>query len=405
MLCDMDDDIVCSLTAIWEEVLHTRPIGPKDDFFDLGGDSLAALQLLDRVRAMFRRDLPMTALLSATTPERLARAIRGVSATAPRPAVVPLSGGDEGLPFFCMPGSGGSVFNFRALAQRLEDAPPFYGVQFHGTGRQAGIPHTIEAIANHLAQEVQDAYPRGPYLLGGYSFGGRVAFEMARCLHSAGWPVALLVLIDTWGPGFPRILSPVHRLALHAREFQRLGSKAKLRYALDRASALARRWHHPTHSHSEGPKGPKEPGADESASAVAARVREANAQATRLYRPRPFSGRLTLLRAERQPQWLGADSRDPHLGWGALAMDGIEVHPIPGDHLDLFDERNIEGLAHALNACLRSARYGLPTPSPSGSHKTLPPVNTVSPIAHLARPRTSGVGPEKGAELVISNHT
>jgi thioesterase domain-containing protein len=72
---------------------------------------------------------------------------------------------------------------------------------------------------------------------------------------------------------------------------------------------------------------------------------------------------MTLLRAERQPQWFGSDSRDPHLGWGPFALNGVEVCPIPGDHLDLFDERNIGGLAQALGACLGTARRRGPRPA------------------------------------------
>src|SRR5262249_31900708 len=156
------------------------PIGARDDFFDLGGDSLAALRMLDRVREVLRRDLPMTALLEAPTPAKLAEVIGRAQGTASRPALVPLSRAGAGPPFFCMPGAGGSVFSFRTLARLVGDERPFYGLQFHGTGPQSGVPHRIEDIGEYLAREVVEFWPEGPYLLGGYSFGGRVAYEIAQ---------------------------------------------------------------------------------------------------------------------------------------------------------------------------------------------------------------------------------
>jgi thioesterase domain-containing protein len=346
-----DDDLVSWLAGIWEEALDVRPIGPGDDFFDLGGDSLAALQILDRLRAALRRDLPMTTLLQRPTPARLAEVLRGVGATVPRPAVVPLSVGGAGPPFFCMPGAGGSVFRLRALAHLVGGDRPFYGLQFHGTGPQAGIPHRIEAIADHLAGEVRAAHPEGPYLLGGYSFGGRVAYEMAQRLRADGLRVALLCIFDTWGPGFPRALPAGRRLTLHLRCLLGRGPRAGARHALSVArnvAAVSRRLF-------AAPRTNEGDGEDELPSDATARLLEANLRASRAYVPRPYPGPMTLFRASEHPHWFGFDFRDPLQGWGRSARGELEVHPVPGDHWTLFDEPNVRVLAAELAACLRGA--------------------------------------------------
>jgi thioesterase domain-containing protein/acyl carrier protein len=356
-----DDDLVSAVVKIWEEALETKPISSGDDFFDLGGDSLVALRVLDQVRERFGRDLPMTALLSASTPELLAEALLEAGVTASRRALVELSSG-EGPPFFCMPGAGGSVFDYRKLALRLGGRLPFYGLQFHGTGRQSTIPHTVEDIAAHLAREVVNFYPQGPYLLGGYSFGGRVAYEMARRLKAEGRRVDLLALIDTWGAGFPGIASPHRRLVLHAREFLKRAPRARVEYLVQRASALAGRLGCHAREESEGTAASS---GGESPSAFMARIREANGRASRRYRPRPYQGRITLLRAEVRPSWVGADFSDPYLGWGSLALGGVEVHSVPGDHLSLFEGPNIGRMATVLTSCLRSAVSRVESMAPS----------------------------------------
>src|SRR4029077_8113983 len=109
-------------------------------------------------------------------------------------------GVDPLIPFFCVHGSGGNVLNFRDLSQAMGRSQPFYGLQSRGIDGVSRPHHSIEEMAAAYVTEVREVQPEGPYLLGGYSGGGVVAFEMAHQLTAAGEAVALLVMFDTFPP-------------------------------------------------------------------------------------------------------------------------------------------------------------------------------------------------------------
>jgi thioesterase domain-containing protein len=182
------------------------------------------------------------------------------------------------------------------------------------------------------------------YHLGGYSFGGRVAFEMARQVRARGDGVRLLALFDTYGPGFPGILPLHRRLREHVVTLLRLGGRERRDYLAARLHRVAARCDRVVSRLTPGVRFlvPTPLRADFD------RHRAASAR----YRPGVYPGRLTLLRAREQPRALGADYGDPALGWGCLAAGGVAVHEVPGTHLTLFDDENVGDLAGAVRGCL-----------------------------------------------------
>ena len=116
-------------------------------------------------------------------------------------SLVTIQRGNENLiPFFCIHGSGGNVLNFRDLSQAMGRSQPFYGLQSRGIDGVSRPHHSIEEMANAYLAEIREVQPEGPYMLGGYSGGGLVAFEMAHQLTAAGETVALVVMFDTFPP-------------------------------------------------------------------------------------------------------------------------------------------------------------------------------------------------------------
>ncbi|HEU5382973.1 MAG TPA: alpha/beta fold hydrolase, partial [Ktedonobacteraceae bacterium] len=198
------------LIGIWEELLNIHPIGIRDNFFDLGGHSLLAAQLINRIELVFSKKIPLAAFYSDPTIERLAHLLEQQEMNQEMP-VVPVQVGGSRRPFFYLHGDliGGAWYCF-PLARRLGPEQPFYSIQpYQFDGKQA--PPTFEAMAADHLQSLQAIQPEGPYLLGGFCFGGLLAYEMARQLQVQGQQVDLLVLINPTSPAplFDKLLRSI----------------------------------------------------------------------------------------------------------------------------------------------------------------------------------------------------
>ncbi|AYG64416.1 amino acid adenylation domain-containing protein [Rhizobium jaguaris] len=189
------------LARIWSEELDVEDLSIHDDFFEIGGDSLQAVQLVLSVNNAFGVDLPVQVLFEDSTIADLARRL---DANGPRHTVsraVTLKNG-SGKPIFCWPGLGGYPMNLRHLANALNTARPFIGVQALGVNAGENICHSIHEMSLRDTLMMREMQPKGPYTLWGYSFGARVAYETAWYLEQAGEEVAELILI---APGSPRL--------------------------------------------------------------------------------------------------------------------------------------------------------------------------------------------------------
>jgi amino acid adenylation domain-containing protein len=337
--------IEAQLVQIWERVLDFRPIGVRDDFFNLGGDSLAAADLFAEIEAIYGKGLPASTLLRAPTIEQVARLLE--KGEGEYSSLVPIQAAGPNPPFFCVHGIGGDVISFRDLAAHLGDDQPFYGLRA-GAGDASG--HSVEAIAAHYINEMQRLQPEGPYFLGGYSFGGTIAFEMARQIVAQGKTVGLLALFDTYGPGYPKLLPVSKRLLIHWRAFRRAELSEKFSYLRERVSINAirvnksiRRFSYRYRMTARGasPEG------------MARNLMAAHQHALWSYVPKPYYGKVDLFRALNQKEiW----HHDLLLGWDGLAVGGIQVHNIPGDHTSLVREPDVYILAERLSECLSKAR-------------------------------------------------
>jgi amino acid adenylation domain-containing protein len=202
------DAVESRLVQIWESVLGIRPIGITDNYFELGGHSLVAVRLMKRIEEAFGKTLPIATLLQAPTIEQLAALLRQKGGVPAWSCLVPIQTAGSKPPFFCIHGANGAVVRFHSLSKYLGADQPFYGLQ--ASGLEAGQPcHTrAEDMASGYLQQIRKVQPEGPYLLGGYSFGGAIAYEMARQLAVQGQEHTTVVLFDTNFPGRARAGSP-----------------------------------------------------------------------------------------------------------------------------------------------------------------------------------------------------
>lgn len=194
------DNVEWQLAHIWEQLFDIRPIGATDDFFDLGGHSLLAVHLMDEIAGRFGQRLAPATLFEAPTIERLAGILRGGARADTDSPLVPIQPKGSRIPFFCVHPAPGTVFCYVEMARHLGLDQPFYGLQSFGVNGRGANHVRIEAMATDYVRAIRNVQPTGPYILGGHSSGGVIAYEMAQMLKKEGEKVALVVVIDSPAP-------------------------------------------------------------------------------------------------------------------------------------------------------------------------------------------------------------
>lgn len=196
------------LIQIWEELLDVRPIGIRDNFFYIGGHSLLAARLIERIGQAFGMELSLATLFARPTIEQLAQALQVGARQHSLTSLVAVQAGGSRRPFFYLHGAWESdAFYCFHLAHHLGPDQPFYALApyaFDGLE----VPSTIEEMAAAHIRLVRSVQPQGPYLLGGFCNGGLVAYEMARQLQAQGQSVDHLVLVE---PAYPPFLHALAR--------------------------------------------------------------------------------------------------------------------------------------------------------------------------------------------------
>ncbi len=196
------------LVQIWEELLELGPIGIRDNFFHVGGHSLLAAQMIDRIERVCGTRLQLSTLFAKPTVEQLAEALHeGEQPGRAQPLPVQVHGSRR--PFFFLHGdwTGGAFYCF-ALARACGPEQPFYVLEPYTVSPQEGAP-ALETIAGAHIEAIRGVQPRGPYRLGGFCNGGLLAYEMARQLEAEGEQVEFLGLINPSQPGQFSVLEVV----------------------------------------------------------------------------------------------------------------------------------------------------------------------------------------------------
>ena len=388
------DTIERDLAAIWKEMLGVQQVSIDDDFFQLGGQSLIAMRLFNRIRKEHGVELPLSVLFQAPTiaaTAALLREAKGLPAidpsadaveasmqesdgelapaactsataehvagefplaaeapsssvsTVPR-SLVEITRGGNRPPLFCVHGAGGNVLNFRDLSWGLHHDQPFFALQARGVDGTTSPHHSIEEMARAYVEEIRALRPRGPYLLAGYSGGGVVAFEMAQQLKALGEEVPLLVFFDTYHPQMPiRAVTLSRKLMLLRKE----GFAYVKERALDRvARARAVRERIQIKLCVLGGRPVPHALRDR-------HLTESFGRASRRYRPQPWQGKAILFRAESVPFVFSGGG--PYYGWDSFVLGGLKTVMIPGNHDTLLLGANAKVLMGPLNAALDQA--------------------------------------------------
>ncbi|HEV8340935.1 MAG TPA: alpha/beta fold hydrolase, partial [Candidatus Binatia bacterium] len=345
------DDLELQLTQIWEQVLGVRPIGVRDNFFELGGHSLLAARLFASIENRLGKKLPLSTVFQGATVEHLAGILRQDAKPAPPSSLVAMQPGGSKRPLFLVHPAGGHVFPYVHLARYLGPDQPCYGLQARGLEEGEEPQTRIEDMATDYIKALRTVQPKGPYLLGGWSMGGLVAFEMAQQLHAQGEGVDLLALLDA------RITPPDEKFP--EADFDAMLLADFVRYfglSLDLANSLSQlpRDEVLTHVLELAQRaGLVPPDVEVSQAHRFVELLKSDFQATRNYELHLYPGRVTLFKASEE---LEGTSPDPTLGWSAWAVEEVEVHVVPGNHANMVYQPHVEVLAEKLRDCLNHAQ-------------------------------------------------
>jgi amino acid adenylation domain-containing protein len=345
------DALELELVRIWEEVLGVHPVGIHDNFFELGGHSLLAVRLIGQIEKRLGLQVPLSALFQGGTVERLAGLLREQNVGIAPTSLVRIQEGKEGkLPFFCVHAVGGNVLSYFELARALGRDQPFYGLQARGLNEGEDPLESIEEMAALYIREMRTIQPEGPYRLGGWSFGGVVAFEMAQQLRAAGQEVELLVLLDSSAPMeiSPEEVKESSVQALFVSEVAEQLGLQKSDFTLPEAEMTADAVLEQLLERAET-SGVLPPGVGMAELRRLYRVYRANFTASHRYVALPYEGRTVLFRAEEN---LTRYQYDPTARWTEIISSGFRVYDVPGDHYSLLRAPHLQRVAEQLKACL-----------------------------------------------------
>ncbi len=363
------------LALIWAKVLHidADQISMTDNFFALGGHSLLAMQIFSRIESTFAKHLSVAVLLKCPTISQLAETIQADGLADEWSTIVIIESGNVSPkgktlhPFFCVHGFGGGVLGYASLASHLGKFQPFIGLQAAGLDGKLAPDTDIDQMATRYIKAIRSVQPHGPYYLGGYCYGAYVAYEMACQLETQGEQVALVAIIEGYAPDNTqsnsslshrrRLANIWHNVPFWYREYLQLGLggiQGRIRIkARSVAKTTLRHMGVPmqpdiqdfiNHDPAQIPQTQRE-------------IIETHIRALSSYIPKPYSGCITLFRAEHQTisqAVFGND--DPELGWGGLVSGGVDVRICKGSHSNLHMEPYVASLAEHLKEALENCQ-------------------------------------------------
>ncbi|MEO5803224.1 MAG: alpha/beta fold hydrolase, partial [Verrucomicrobiota bacterium] len=350
-------DLEAKLKEIWEEVIDRKPIGVRENFFDIGGHSLLAVRLFARIEKVIEKKLPLSLLFQSPTIEQLAKAMSDGVSIAADSCLIEIQPSGSKPPLFWLHtlggGGGGGVLRYQKLAQLLGPDQPSYGL--------VAPPEPfsqMEAMAAHYIKEMRTIQPAGPYQLVGYCFGGVVALEIAQQLCAAGDDIGLLAVLDS----SPVNVADARTLSANTldmftslpKRFQRFfhqepsqmlaGVKRKSKQLERKLSALIR--------NDDVSRSPNEIPLEDVIDmdhypAGYQHYAEVHWKALLNYFPKVYPGKIILFETTKSPRNASVEAI-----WKSLAGGGLEVKRIPSTHEQMLDDPYVRIVATELIECL-----------------------------------------------------
>ena len=332
------------LVRVWQEVLGLESIGIKDNFFHLGGHSLLAVVLSSKLEQSFSVKLPMAMLFQMPTIEQQAAFLEQRTNTQSWSVLAPIQPKGTKPPLFLFQGVG----IYYPLSSHLGEDRPVYGLSIEMIDDSEHWFDRIPELVALYIKEIKTVQPKGPYYLGGISFGGMVALEAAQQLQAQGEKVSVLALFDTLAPDAYTLYSLHRRLWTHVRKSAFGGYKyvfSKLTKKLQQSKqSLSLTNQFNTNSSDKNDRRKKQKQLN--------KVTQTYLKAGENYVPQIYSGNVTLFKSMDTGNASEFGDFDAQLGWSNLVSGELNVIDIPGDHLGILKEPNVAILAQKLQECI-----------------------------------------------------
>ena len=343
-------EIEQQVAEIWQELMGIEKISIFDNFFDLGGRSLVAVQIMARIEKLTGKRLPLATLFEHSTIETLAVRLNVDSKSITWDSLVPIKPKGSKMPLYIVHGAGLNVLLFNALAMNMDKEQPVYGLQARGLNGIDEPLDVMEEIAANYIAEILAQNPTGPYALAGYSLGGTIAYEMAHQMINMGKEVKMLAVFDTYADQTdiydPFLKRTLNRIGLFIMKFlysfvlfaQDPKRTIEYKSTILKRSIIRTYW--------------KLKGTEEKREGFFAydnEIDESSAKAKRNYYQKPLDIVVDLFRAKKKTFYM---SDFKYLGWRQFALKGVNVHDIPGEHNTIFAPPNDAEFAKVLQECL-----------------------------------------------------
>ena len=338
------DEFELFLVKLWERLLKRHPISTRDNFFDLGGDSLLVIIMITELEKELGQTLSLALLFHTPTIVQLAAALREKGWKPAWSSLVPIQPHGSKPPLFCVHADGGAFF-YNRFTSHISPDQPLYGIQARGLdGKEAPFTNVKEMAAQYI-KEIRLVQPKGPYVISGFSMGGVVIYEMAQQLMRDGEKPGLVLFLDASSPNYPEMKENHNKGFFNKlKNFFYLPASDKIEHLITRS---ANRWR---------------AFSDEMLSRLYLLIRHPLPPALRIhvvrkinqrigdkYQPLPYSGPISILRASEQ---LPGVIPDRTLGWDHHVTGPIDDFVIPGDHETIFKEPNVGLLAKQIQLCI-----------------------------------------------------
>lgn len=334
---DLDTAVKRSIHAEWKKYLRCESLGADENFFDLGGDSLLAVGLMQAISTRLGLSIKPSVLIQHPTINLLAGFVES-NQIDQSPLVTIQEGYDGCTPLYLVHPIGGEVFFYKDLAVSLGAHQTVYAIEAPSLNTGAQPMESVEEIAKAYIQYIKPYDLESPLKIGGSSFGGLVAYEMAQQLEQAGRKVALVVMIDTPSPtDMPKHVNSsqeiIHYLLgdyvdLNSDAMSELDDEALIQYVYTEAERQNKLDRIPPHL-----------------SAGLFKTWLAHTKATFCYGPKPYDGSVAYMQHSEPMRDFPSE---PHKAWSQLVTGQFSVAPCPGNHITMNYSPHVMAIAAML---------------------------------------------------------
>jgi amino acid adenylation domain-containing protein len=341
------------IADIWCRFLKIEKVSIQDDFFEIGGHSFIAVQMMVELEKKTGIRVPPAILFESSTIEKLAAKFETNNRGFIWKSLVPVKASGTKMPIYIVHGVSGHVLFFNKLEKYVDRDQPIYGLQAKGLNGEDKILQNVEDMAKQYITEILQQNPDGPYMLGGYCFGGIIAYEMAQQLKAKGKEVRMLALFETYIDSPDESNTLLEKVARRTKLFlmQRLHTlslfikdpRSKLKYERDEMNKSFRIIYRKIKMFFGS--------YEKDTVYYKFQIEKQNKKAGNRYKFAPYDGTLDLFRCEKHSFYI----KDfEFLGWKPYAKN-INVHQVPGDHNSIFSPPYSSAFGNALQRCLDDA--------------------------------------------------